>query len=141
MGAMISVVATVVFFILLFHAFYTSKPVRTSGYATKSYIIIPKALVEKRGFNITKSFGVFLSLLSYDTLLGIPAPNQLSFQVPASPIMEGIIDLHHDIMFFLVFIIIFVLYLLTVIIVMFGEKDNDTRNTQAVSHNTNIEII
>jgi uncharacterized membrane protein len=141
MGAMISVVATVVFFILLLHAFLNSKPVTTSGYATKSFIIIPKALVEKRGFNITKSLAGFLSMISYDTLLGIPEHNQLSFQLPASPIMEGIIDLHHDIMFILVFISIFVLYMLVTIVVLFGERDNDTRNTSAVSHHTTLEII
>jgi heme/copper-type cytochrome/quinol oxidase subunit 1 len=141
MGAMISVVATVVFFILLLHAFLNSKPVTTSGYATKSFIIIPKALVEKRGFNITKSLAGFLYMISYDTLLGIPEHNQLSFQLPASPIMEGIIDLHHDIMFILVFISIFVLYMLVTIVVLFGERDNDTRNTSAVSHHTTLEII
>jgi len=76
-----------------------------------------------------------------DTLLGIPEPNQITFQEPATPIMEGIIDLHHDIMFFLVFISIFVLYLLVAIIVMFGEDENSTRNTSAVAHHTILEII
>jgi hypothetical protein len=34
------------------------------------------------------------------------------FQTAASPIMEGIVDLHHDIMFLLTYILCFVLYLL-----------------------------
>jgi hypothetical protein len=49
----------------------------------------------------------FLYLESYKTFLGFDVahkdaatPWQLSFQDPASPIMEGIIDLHHDIFFF-----------------------------------------
>jgi cytochrome c oxidase subunit 2 len=33
---------------------------------------------------------------------------QINFQDPASPIMEGITDLHHDIMFFLVVVMVFV---------------------------------
>lgn len=140
MGAMISVVATCVFFVLLLHAFITSKPAKTSGYITAKQIIIPKALVEARGFNIKKSLG-FMALLSSDTLLGLPLPDQITFQVPASPIMEGIIDLHHDIMFFLVLISIFVLYLLVAIIALFSEKENDTRNTSTVSHHTVLEII
>jgi cytochrome c oxidase subunit 2 len=41
-----------------------------------------------------------------------PSKGQLGFQDPASPVMEGIIDLHHDLMFFLVIIIIFVVWLL-----------------------------
>lgn len=78
---------------------------------------------------------------SGDTLLGIPESNQITFQEPATPIMEGIIDLHHDIMFFLVFISIFVLYMLVAIVVLFGEDQNSSRNTSAVSHHTVLEII
>jgi hypothetical protein len=38
-----------------------------------------------------------------------PLPYQLSFQDPATPNMSGVIDLHHEIMFFLVIIVTFVL--------------------------------
>jgi hypothetical protein len=41
------------------------------------------------------------------------------FQDPATNIMEGIIDLHHDLMFFLIIILIFVLYFLLEIIISF----------------------
>jgi cytochrome c oxidase subunit 2 len=41
---------------------------------------------------------------------------QFSFQDPASPIMSGIIDLHHDIFFFLLLILIPVLFIFTKII-------------------------
>ncbi|RYE11929.1 MAG: hypothetical protein EOP34_11760, partial [Rickettsiales bacterium] len=37
---------------------------------------------------------------------------QLLFQDPATPIMEGIIDLHHNIFFFLLLILFLVLYIL-----------------------------
>jgi cytochrome c oxidase subunit 2 len=76
-----------------------------------------------------------------DTLLGMPLPDQLTFQVPATPIMEGIIDLHHDIMAFLVLISIFVLYLLVAIVVLFSENEDSKRNTSTVSHHTVLEII
>jgi cytochrome c oxidase subunit 2 len=39
-------------------------------------------------------------------------PWQYGFQDPATPVMQGIIDLHHDIMFFLVFIIVFVMWMM-----------------------------
>lgn len=136
---MISVVATLVFFVLLLHAFIVSKPAQTSGYYTDK-IIIPKALVAKRGFKLTKSFGLMV-LLSNDTILGMPLPNQFGFQMPATPIFEGIIDLHHDIMFFLVFISIFVLYLLAAVIVLFSDEESSTRNTSTVTHHTVLEII
>ena len=38
-----------------------------------------------------------------------PLPYQLTFQDPATSGMEGIIDLHHEIMFYVVIIITFVL--------------------------------
>jgi len=39
-------------------------------------------------------------------------PWQLGFQDAATPIMQGIIDLHHDIFFFLILILVFVLWML-----------------------------
>ena len=34
----------------------------------------------------------------------------MNFQPPATPIMEGIVDLHHDIMFVVIFISVFVCF-------------------------------
>ena len=36
------------------------------------------------------------------------AANQLNFQTPATEIMEKIVDLHHDLLFFLIVIVVFV---------------------------------
>lgn len=150
MGAMISVVATVVFFVLLLHAFIRSEPSKESGYANanhpdaeKRVIIIPAKLYNKiveRSNSTIKSFGALLVMISNDTLLGVAENNQLSFQMPASPIMEGIIDLHHDIMFFLVFISLFVLYLLLAIISLFSDSSSN-RNTATFAHHTALETI
>jgi len=35
-------------------------------------------------------------------------PGQLNFQTPATEIMEKIVDLHHDLMFFIIVIVVFV---------------------------------
>lgn len=35
-------------------------------------------------------------------------PHQLNFQTPATAIMEKIVDLHHDLMFFIIAIVVFV---------------------------------
>jgi cytochrome c oxidase subunit 2 len=84
---------------------------------------------------------LFFSLLGNDTLLGLALPGQVGFQVPATPIMEGLIDLHHDIMFFLVFIIVFVLYLLAAIVFLFHDSVESKRNISTVTHHTRLEII
>jgi len=81
----------------------------------------------------------------------------VAFQTPSSPIMEGIIDLHHDIMFFLVFVIVFVMYLMAIIMVSSRAKpiaiESETLTTEkglkaatitpfiVSSHNTALEII
>lgn len=36
------------------------------------------------------------------------AANQLNFQTPATEIMEKIVDLHHDLLFFIIVIVVFV---------------------------------
>lgn len=67
-----------------------------------------------------------------------------SFQTPVTPIMEGIVDLHNDIMFFLTFVIVFVLYLLSVCIINFSQNNIENRHGYAgddLSHNTAIEVI
>lgn len=77
-------------------------------------------------------------------------PKQIGFQAPASPIMEGLINLHHQIMFFLVFVIVFVFSMLFLILQYFSIKNidsiNDFLKTKSlfdidIRHNSIIEII
>jgi hypothetical protein len=51
-----------------------------------------------------------------------PVPYQLSFQDPATPGMEGIVDLHHEVMFFVLIIIIFILWMLFRVAVLFCRR-------------------
>lgn len=50
---------------------------------------------------------------------------QLGFQNPASPVAEGLIDLHHHIMFFLVLVIVFVYWMIYAIVSEFNEYNFD----------------
>jgi cytochrome c oxidase subunit 2 len=52
-------------------------------------------------------------------------PWQFSFSDPATPIMEGIINFHNDLMFFIVVITIFVLWVLVRCIVIFAAPVED----------------
>jgi len=65
--------------------------------------------------------------------------NQIGFQDPATPIMEGIIDLHHEIFFFLIIILISVSWILFRIFWLFSEKKNP--KPIKFSHNTVLEIV
>jgi len=66
-------------------------------------------------------------------------PWQLSFQDPGSPIMEGIIKLHNDIIFLAVIIGIFVAYLVVRVIQLFDKGVSSYPNR--VSHAQSLEII
>ena len=56
------------------------------------------------------------------TFLDIAEPWQLGFQDPATPVMEGIINFHHDLMFFLIVVTVFVCWMLFRVITLFDEK-------------------
>ena len=69
-------------------------------------------------------------------------PWQLYFQDAATPVMEGIINLHHDLMFFIVFIFFFVSVVLGRTLWKFqyhSSRQNDAN--RLVVHGTTIEII
>ena len=69
----------------------------------------------------------------------VAEPWQLGFQDPATPIMEGIINLHHDLMFFICVIAIFVSWMLAKTLWHFEETQNPQAST--LVHGTVIEII
>ena len=55
--------------------------------------------------------------------------------------MENIIDSHHDIAFFLVVVITFVLYMLLRIYFFFNNQNTKTIRSLYLTHNTFIEIV
>jgi cytochrome c oxidase subunit 2 len=76
------------------------------------------------------------------TLLDSSSPWQMFFQDSASPVMEGIINLHHDLMFFLTFIFFFVLVVLGRTLYYFQySSTNDDIQSRSVVHGTLIELI
>ena len=71
-------------------------------------------------------------------------PWQIFFQDAASPVMEGIVNLHNELMFFLTFILFFVILMLVRVISSFNLNDsflNKLPEVNRVIHGTEIEII
>ena len=66
---------------------------------------------------------------------------QFFFQDPATPVMEGIINLHHDLTFFIVFILFFVVLCWYRTLYFFQMNFFGTPDSQKVVHGTLIEII
>jgi cytochrome c oxidase subunit 2 len=83
---------------------------------------------------------MFIKLNTLDS----STPWQISFQDPATPVMEGIINLHHDLMFFITFIFFFVLVVMARTLYYFSGVVTNTTNTnyaRHIVHGTAIEII
>lgn len=71
-------------------------------------------------------------------------PWQLGFQDAATPVMEGIINLHHDLMFFLVFTFFFVAVATAWTLVCYNTSSRSNYaepSDSAVVHGTLIEIV
>jgi len=71
---------------------------------------------------------------------GFASAWQINFQNAATPTMEKIIDLHNDIMLFLIIIVVFVMWILASIIIKFIYTNTNTLRF-SFQHHTNIERI
>jgi cytochrome c oxidase subunit 2 len=67
-----------------------------------------------------------------------PEPWQIGFQDPATPVAEGIQDLHHDVFFFILVILVFVVWMLGRTLWHFGASRNPVPSK--IIHGTTIEI-
>jgi cytochrome c oxidase subunit 2 len=84
----------------------------------------------------------FLSLLFLVSPIFIyadaPENWQVGFQDPATPVMQGLIDLHHDLLFFIIVILIFVIWMGTRTLYHFHHTKNPI--PEKIIHGTTIEI-
>ena len=85
-----------------------------------------------------KAFFLFVSFFSFEAYQDAPEAWQMGFQDPATPVMQGIIDLHHDICFFLLVILVFVIWMLARTLYHFREERNAI--PEKILHGTTIEI-
>ncbi len=88
--------------------------------------------------SLSKNFAMFNFVAQCDR----PEPWQLTFQDPASPILEGIINLHHDIMTILLFILGLVTVVMGTAIYAFNVKRyKPTVYYTGTTHNTPLEFV
>lgn len=83
-------------------------------------------------------------IFSFLNFFDSSTPWQFGFQDAATPVMEGIINLHHDLMFFLVFICFFVLVSLSWALITYSRANHlsySEPSDAGVVHGTLIEII
>lgn len=58
------------------------------------------------------------------TINDAPEPWQLGLQDNASPIAEGILRIHNEILFYLLIILVLICWIISSIIIRFNEKSN-----------------
>lgn len=166
-GSTISLIATLVFFYVVFDMFVYGKAGRKNPYSIAlltqmqlvELLLTNKSLIKKA--DNVKSIAIKFSVFGLFSDAALDW--QFGFQDPASAVMEGIIDLHHDVMFYLIWIIVIVTFLMFEFII--GEwklsemasllrgdsssKDISKEETGAVlpqlppkvQHNTTLEIV
>lgn len=85
------------------------------------------------------SFSLIIQLLVKSVSADYARPWQLGFQDAASPIMEGIISFHHDVMFLMIIIMTFVFWMLMRILYLFHASVNPT--PEKFTNHTVLEIV
>ena len=109
-GSSISVIATLVFFYTVYDMFVYGKAGRKAPYAIKilTQMQVSKLLVSKKSLG-NSSVSVIIAFLGFSDAT---TQWQFGFQDPATVLMEGIIDLHHDVMALLIWVVILVSFLI-----------------------------
>ncbi len=126
-GSFISVVATIFFFYIIFDMF------------ERQFIMIKNNIWKHYSTHTFKAIPSVLRTLPF-VAFTMPHEWQWMFQDPSSDTMDKIIDLHNDIMVFLILILTFVLWILVKIVVHFNENNTATLR-YSFEHHTNIERI
>ena len=105
----------------------------------KLKFFFPKLLLYKMRLSFLLYKTLIFFFLCLPTFNDSAQPWQINFQDPATPIMEGIINFHNHIMFFLSIVVIFVSWLLIRSLFLFYETTNKTAEKWA--HSTALEIV
>nr|NP_042254.1 cytochrome oxidase, subunit II [Prototheca wickerhamii]AAD12642.1 cytochrome oxidase, subunit II [Prototheca wickerhamii] len=79
------------------------------------------------------------ALIPFVSFSDAPEAWQIGFQDPATPIMQGLIDLHHDIQFFLIAVLVFVVWMVSRALYLFHYTRNPL--PEKIIHGTLIEIV
>jgi len=157
-GSMISTVATLFFFYVVFDNLVNGKKGRRNpwndiyGDGRKTYFepTINYLRRHPEVYTYDKGQGWLVKAVAPVALVcaDVAVPHQINFQNPATLVMDGIIDLHHDVMTFLVFIVLGVVYVLGSAIVHYRANEAGHREfapgmaaARHVNHHTALEVI
>jgi heme/copper-type cytochrome/quinol oxidase subunit 2 len=110
------------------------------GEIIQHYVKEAYRLVTKPSDDTAEEADTSLAVEALDQFHDASVRGQLNFQTPATQIMEKIVDLHHDLMFFIVVIVIFVSWMLGRLL-HFYHVGNTATPRVAFAHHTRLEQI
>ena len=137
-GSSISIIATLIFFYVIFDMFVYGTAGRKAPYAIKvlTELRLAELLVSKTNYK-----SIIIKNSSFFLFMDATHEWQFGFQDPATSLMEGIIDLHHDIMFFLIWIVVLVsFFIFEFVIGTINFKTLLSKNEQIKNSFNNIEL-
>ena len=158
-GSSISLISSLVFFYGVYHFMTHHKQAQVAPWANP--LVLVDFLENRHGYRVGvnwRKMGFldserFLNTKTWKQyafsglfLLDAPRPWQIGFQDPATKIMEDIIDLHHDITFYLILICVFVTWMLLECIYRFtigglNKKGSSVHILPQITHNTTLEVV
>jgi cytochrome c oxidase subunit 1 len=148
-GSFISLFSLLIFFIAVFHLFTYGKKGRRNPWDNVSPREMIFQLYKKKALIICFVAPGWADIEYYNDKQALieflPKPYQIDFLPPATDVMEAIIDLHHDIFFFLILISIFVTWMLFIIVFSFKTSNvkyylkNSLPSNEV--HNDTLEIV
>jgi cytochrome c oxidase subunit 1 len=149
-GSAVSVVAFILLVALIYDLFLNQNQLlRKASWTKKNFVASPNSFLNNsKGylFNFSENFSNIDEkiLKKFDNSYG---QKQIFFQEPATTYMERIIDLHHEIFFYLIILSVLVLWFL-VRIHWFYIRTNEEellkwkyRKPSKITHNTMLEIV
>ena len=123
---------------------FCNKPISEALYSFPASTVTNKSagllLPSFFSLSISSSAFAFITLTFIPvSFCDAPEPWQLYFQEAATPVMEGILYLHNDIMAVITFILVFTLWMLSRTIYLFKAERNSVPSKQV--HGTVIELV
>lgn len=142
-GSTISVLSAIIFFYVVYDMFVYGASAKKAPYAIGllTQMQLCNVLLKTKGI-LKNSNSLVIKGLIFIIFADAPSAWQFGFQDPATSIMEGIVDIHHDIMFFIIWILVVVSWVLFEI--NFSKNKNTELNIMLpskVQHNTTLEIV
>ncbi len=135
-GAFLSIFATALYFYIVYDIFMTEyKNKKINGW--KFYPETSSLKILNRN-KVLNALGTIL--IGPNINFDAPTKWQINFQDTASPMMEKIIDFHHDIQFFLIIILLTVLWVMLRTVYLFRETNVKTPR-YSFDHQTKLELI